>query len=120
MNEQKVKWTFEHANHLYYAAKEELCRPVEDVVNHMVCKNSLTAIRQYLAGFAMKHGIEVQPDLPIEDLYEACKLIDNRFQDLKLNAFFNIIEDEYGWLDINRLNQFVERVEKTRKLVIPA
>lgn len=118
MYNQKIQSTFDYAEELYQAAQEEFSRPEEDVVSYRVCKNALGAIHQYLTGFALKNGIEVQAGTPLAALYDTCRIIDNRFYDLQLHALFNIIEEEYAWFDSKMTKVFIACAERTKNLAV--
>lgn len=82
------------ANKLFKAAKEklseaneELFRPKEDVVSYLVCKNSQYAIENYLRGYLYDNGIDSSKFKTIEDLYQQCKLINKKFENVDLSDF---------------------------------
>ncbi len=52
--EEKVRELFDSAVQKLKDANDELCRPEEDVVAFMVCKNSQMAINNFLKGYLLK------------------------------------------------------------------
>jgi HEPN domain-containing protein len=68
-------------------ANEELFRPTEDVVSYLVCKNSQSAIENYLSGYLYSNGVDAKKFNTIESLYQQCKLINNKFEKVDLSDF---------------------------------
>jgi HEPN domain-containing protein len=68
-------------------ANEELFRPKEDVVSYLVCKNSQSAIENYLSGYLYSNGVDAKKFNTIESLYQQCKLINNKFEKVDLSDF---------------------------------
>lgn len=78
---------FNEAVKKLHEANEELCRPEEDVVSYLVCKNSQVAIENFLKGYLLSKGIDPQDYKNINNLYEQCVAINPRFGDLDLAGF---------------------------------
>ena len=85
--EQKVQKLFDIAHQKLRDANDELCRPEEDVVAFMVCKNSQIAINNYLKGYLLRNGIETSEDVTIDHLSEKCKEINTNFEKIDLAGF---------------------------------
>lgn len=68
-------------------ANDELCRPEEDVVSFLVCKNSQRAIENFLKGYLFDKGVDTQGYENINSLYEQCIAINPKFKDLDLSSF---------------------------------
>ena len=68
-------------------ANDELCRPEEDVIAPVVCKNSQEAISNYLKGFLIMKGITPPENATIDRLYEKCRSIDSHFEKVNLSGF---------------------------------
>ncbi|MDE3742965.1 HEPN domain-containing protein [Maribacter polysaccharolyticus] len=85
--EDTSKKLYEEAVQKLKEANFELCRPEEDVVAQLVCSNAQSAISNFLKGFLIENGIEIQKEESISDLYEQCKVIDERFSEVQLSGF---------------------------------
>ena len=68
-------------------ANHELYRPEEDVVSFSVCKNAQFAIDNYLRGYLLKNNIDASSYKTINELYEQCKKINNKFERINLSTF---------------------------------
>ncbi len=78
---------YEEAVQKLKEANDELCRPEEDVVSQLVCRNSHEAIENYLKGFLLQNGIDVVSGESIDGLYEKCKKINPLFEEVHLSGF---------------------------------
>ncbi|MFD2516891.1 HEPN domain-containing protein [Salinimicrobium flavum] len=85
--ENKAIGLFDEAVRKLQDANTELCRPEEDVVSFLVCKNSQYAIENFLKGFLLSKGIDPQEYDNINDLYEQCVAINPKFKQLDLSGF---------------------------------
>lgn len=85
--EEKARELFDVAVQKLKDANEELCRPEEDVVAFMVCKNSQIAINNFLKGYLLQNGIEASSDEKIDELYAKCKSINENFGKINLEGF---------------------------------
>lgn len=74
-------------------ANDELFRPKEDVVSFLVCKNAQHAIENYLRGYLYKHDVDASVYITIDNLYQQCKKINRRFNDIDLTDFNCKIHD---------------------------
>ena len=68
-------------------ANEELCRPEEDMVSFVVCKNAQYAIENYLRGFLIEKGVDAGNYSTIDDLYTECLKINTKFNNIDLADF---------------------------------
>lgn len=85
--ESKAPGLFDEALKKLQEANEELCRPEEDVVSYLVCKNSQYAIESFLRGYLLRNNIEPAGDENINTLYERCVNINERFKEIDLEDF---------------------------------
>ncbi len=83
----KAKEYFATALEKLNEAKEELFRPEEDMVTYMVCKNSQYAIENYLKGYLLKNGVDVEDCDSIDSLYNQCLIINKNFEKVDLSDF---------------------------------
>lgn len=84
---RKANKLFKVAMEKLNVANEELFRPKEDVVSYLVCKNSQFAIENYLRGYLYTNGVDAKKFDTIESLYQQCKLINNKFENVDLSDF---------------------------------
>lgn len=84
--DRKAKDHFEKANKQLQKANEELFKPKEDIVSFLVCKNSLSAIENYLKGYLSKRGFETKGEGSIDLLLERCRLLDKKFHRIDLGV----------------------------------
>jgi HEPN domain-containing protein len=84
---KKASKLFKVAAEKLNEANEELFRPKEDVVSYLVCKNSQYAIENYLRGYLYKEGVDASEYNTIESLYQQCKLINKKFENVDLSDF---------------------------------
>jgi HEPN domain-containing protein len=78
---------FDEAVEKLHEANEELFRPEEDVVSYAVCKNAQFAIENYLKGFLLNNDKDPSNYKTIESLYEQCKSINKKFEEIDLSNF---------------------------------
>lgn len=83
----KAPGFFDEAVKKLQEASEELCRPEEDVVSYMVCKNSQFAIDKYFRGFLLQNGIEPAEGDSINSLYRKCLNLEKKFKEIDLDDF---------------------------------
>jgi HEPN domain-containing protein len=102
------------ADILLEKAKEELCRPDEDVVKYMVCKHAYKAIEKYMAGFLVKNGVRIHNSTSISDLLNQCRTIDSGFEKLNLNPLTRAGDPEDLWMNMRTANEFIHLAEQTR------
>jgi HEPN domain-containing protein len=68
-------------------AKEELFRPEEDMVSYLVCKNSQVAIENYLKGYLLKNGVDIDDCKTIDSLFKQCVAVNSNFEKIDLSEF---------------------------------
>lgn len=78
---------FDEAIQKLREANDELCRPAEDVVRSMVCRNSHDAIERYLKGFLVLNSFNPNNEESIDGLYQQCKRINTNFEEIHLSGF---------------------------------
>ncbi|MCA6074039.1 hypothetical protein [Fulvivirga sedimenti] len=117
MYDQMIQTTLESADELYYAAKEELCRPEEDVVPYMVCNNAYKSVGKYLTGYLLKKGIEIHSSMSPDVLLNLCRDVDSRFNDLHLSPLMHTDNPEDVWVNMDTVRKFIDLATQTRMLV---
>ena len=85
--ESKAPGLFDEAVKKLQEANEELCRPEEDVVSYLVCKNSQYAIESFLRGYLFKNQIEAAGDENINTLFKRCVALNEKFGEIDLHDF---------------------------------
>ena len=83
----KAPALFDEAVKKLQEANEELCRPEEDVVSYLVCKNSQYAIESFLRGFLLRNNVEPAGDESINTLYKRCVALNDKFKEVDLQDF---------------------------------
>jgi HEPN domain-containing protein len=73
------------ATHDLHEAVQELNKPEEDVVSYAICKFSQSAINNYLRGFLLEKGITTGESETLEELYQKCLSLDEKFKHLDLH-----------------------------------
>lgn len=68
-------------------ANEELCRPEEDIVPHVVCKYSQSAIDNFLKGFLTLNGIDASSCDTTDSLFEQCTAVNRKIQSVTVKNF---------------------------------
>jgi len=117
MIDQKVKTTMSQADELFNAAKEELCRPEEDVVPYLVCRNAYKSVDKYLTGYLMMNGLEIHNSIPLDRLLSMCTDVNNKFADLDLDPMLHTDETEDIWVSMDTVRKFIDLATQTRNLV---
>ena len=119
MNDQKIETMFEQANRLINSAQEELCRPEEDVVPYLVCRNAFLSVNKYLIGYLLMHEIDHNATMSLEILLEQCRAIDPKFNNLNLDSLYNANIHEYDdvWMDMNTVGEFIDLAKQTKNMV---
>jgi HEPN domain-containing protein len=85
--ESKAPGLFNEAVKKLQEANEELCRPEEDVVSYLVCKNSQFAIVSFLKGYLLRKNIEPVGEENINALYKRCVEVNEKFGEIDLHDF---------------------------------
>lgn len=105
------------ADVLLTTAKEELCRPDEDVVHYMVCKHAYKATEKYMAGFLVKNGVRIHNSTSINDLLGQCRSIDPGFKKLNLDPLTRAGDPQDLWMNKHTANEFILLAEQTKSHV---
>lgn len=84
---EKARLLFHEASNKLRVASEELCRPEEDMVSYVVCKNAQHAIENYLKGFLYQNGVDASHYVTIDSLYAQCLKVNNHFENYDLSDF---------------------------------
>ncbi len=117
MYDQKIQHTLDSADVHFNAAKEELCRPEEDVVPYMVCNNAYKAVGKYLTGFLLKNGIEIHNSMSLDVLLNLCRDVDPKFKDLHLSPLMHTAHPEDVWVNMHTVRKFIDLATQTRLMV---
>lgn len=107
----------EEANQLLNIAREEMDRSEEDVVTHLVCKNSRLSMVKYMEAFLLEKGVKVRWPVTPAKLLEQCRALDGRFNDLDLTAVacrFDSEDDDYC-LELDMAGHCFELAEQARR-----
>lgn len=107
----------EEADEMLHTAKEELCRPEEDVVHYMVCKHAYKAITKYMAGYLISQGQAVSHSSSISDLLDKCRNINPTFKNLNLNPLLRQGNPEDLWINTNTAKEFIALATQTRNMI---
>jgi HEPN domain-containing protein len=114
--DHKTKFTLEKAEERLSQAKEELCKPQEDVVSYSVCQNAFYAIKNYLGSFLNENKVGFEESESVEELLKKCRSLDKRFNELHLAPLYHPTETEHIWMNIDTANDYVEMAERTRQM----
>ena len=115
--EQPIKLTLDKAEELLSRAKEELCKPEEDVVRYSVCQSAYYAIVNYLGSILIDNNVEFQESSKVADLLNTCRQIDDKFNNLHLAPLYEPTQSEDVWMNLDTANDFIAMAESTRKMV---
>ena len=92
---EKATKLFQEALEKLDQANTEICRPEEDIVSYLVCKNAQFAIENYLKGYLFKHGVDASNYNTIDVLFDQCKLINKKFDTINLSSI-NCKSEEFS------------------------
>ena len=92
---EKAHKLFKDAYEKLDQANTEISRPEEDIVSYLVCKNAQVAIENYLKGFLFQNGVDASNYSSIDALFEQCRLINNKFEKVKLSTI-NCKSEEFS------------------------
>lgn len=118
MNPTKYQSAYAEADEMLEMAKEELCRPAEDVVHYNVCKHAYKAIEKYMVGYLLSHDKEIHQNSHIKDLLNQCKMVDNKFNDLNYDPVISAEDPEKLMMNLHTAQTFLNLAEKTRLAVL--
>ena len=83
MNANPPDHLYQMAGNLLMTAEHEQERADEDVVTHLVCSHSRQSIIYFLTGYLHNKNIPVDQPTTIASLWQQCKTIDARFEELR-------------------------------------
>lgn len=83
--ESKAPGLFDEAVKKLQEANQELCRPEEDVVPYLVCKNSQYAIESFLKGYLLRNNVEPMGGENMNTLYKMCVELNEKFKEIDLD-----------------------------------
>lgn len=107
----------ELAEKYFYRAKNELCKPQEDVVPYSVCQSANHAVIDYLSSFLIEKDVEPPENAGMEELLKNCREIDDRFNSLHLAPLYHAVDTEDVWMNLDTANDFMAIAESTRQMV---
>lgn len=117
MDTQQIKSKFEYADQCLEAAKNELNRPAEDVVPFMVCRSARHSISNYLMGYLLTNGIELDEEVPVETILEKCRALNSAFNDFDLSAINFASDDEYS-ADFGKMEKCIVLATYAKQLAV--
>lgn len=112
-----VKSKIDEAEERYYRAKEELCKPEEDVVPYGVCQNAYYSVVNYLSGVLINNGHKLPDSLSIELLLEGCRQLNPKYHDLHLAPMYHPQSSEDVWMNLDTAKDYMEMATKTRQMI---
>ncbi len=116
--DHQVKVKFDEAEGLLEKAKEELCKPEEDVVPYVICKSAYLSVMDYLSSFLLYHESKLPQEPTMEELLKNCRDMDGRFKDLHLSPLYNPTQTEHAWMNMDAAKDFLDMAERTREIVM--
>jgi HEPN domain-containing protein len=117
MNSSKFHSTLSEADEMLDMAKEELCRPEEDVVHYNVCKHAYKAIEKYMTGYLIQHGVHIHHSNHINELLAQCQKVDKKFIDINFDQVISAEDPEKLMMNLHTAQTFIQLAEKTRDFV---
>ena len=120
MSSEHVKELYTEANELMHVVGEEMNRPEEDAIAHLVCHNSRLSINKYLSGFLMQRGITPVTPVTLASLLEQCQGIDERFKNLDFSGIhcqFDANPDEHYCLEMDKVGGCYQVARQVRGLI---
>lgn len=112
-----VKSKIDEAEDHYYRAKEELCKPEEDVVPYGVCQNAYYAVVNYLSGVLLNNDRKLPEPMSISDLLETCRQLNPKYNDLHLSPMYHPKASEDVWMNIETAMDYMEMAKNTRQMI---
>lgn len=114
---QEVRTKIDEAEDLFQKAKEELCKPEEDVVPYAICQNAYNSVASYLSGVLINHNIPLPDPISIDALIKSCRSLDPKYNDLHLSPMYHPKEIEDVWMNLDTAKDFLSMAENTRQMV---
>ncbi|MFT7030950.1 MAG: hypothetical protein ACJA2C_002351 [Marinoscillum sp.] len=112
-----VKTQIDIAEKLYHQAKEELCKPEEDVVPYSVCQSAYNAVVSYLSGVLINHNIPISEPIKVEELINSCRALNPKYNNLQLSPMYHPKATEDVWMNMNTALGYMAMAEKTRQMI---
>jgi len=84
--DSKAQEHFSEGKRKLQEANRELYKPMEDVVSFVVCRNTLSAIENYLKGYLELRGFETKSGESIEELMERCRSLNKKFREINIET----------------------------------
>jgi HEPN domain-containing protein len=84
--EDRSRAFYNEAQNKLEIAKEELFKPVEDMVSYSICKNSQFAIENFLKGYLSDKNIALDTNETIGSLLKKCIAVDKDFEKVEMSA----------------------------------
>jgi spore coat polysaccharide biosynthesis protein SpsF (cytidylyltransferase family) len=119
MKDPIVQNLVDEANQLLDMAKEEMDRSEEDVVTHLVCKNSRLSMVKYMEAYLLEKGVKVRWPITPDKLLQQCRTLDERFNELDLSAVacrFDSEDDDYC-LELDMAGHCYDLAEQAKSLI---
>ncbi len=120
MLSQKIQTTIEKADQYLEAAENEMFKAAEDVVPHMACSSARQSILNYLNGFLLTKGMEIDTPISLEDLINKCSDIDPKFDQLNLNIIHcRSVDHDFNYCtDLKKIEDCIKVAALAKKLVV--
>jgi len=112
-----VKTKIDVAEDLLDRAREELCKPEEDVVPYSVCQSAYNSVVSYLSGVLINHTIEVPEPVKVEELLKRCRALNAKYKDLHLEPMYDPKKSEDVWMNLDTAKDYLKMAEKTRQMI---
>lgn len=112
-----VKSQIDEAERLFYQAKEELCKPEEDVVPYSVCQNAYKSVVSYLSSVLINHDIPIEEPIKVEKLLTNCRSLNPKYNNLHLSPMYHPFATEDIWMNLDMAKDYVAMAEKTRQMI---
>lgn len=111
---------FSQANEMLIIAEREKDRASEDVVTHLICKNSRHALSKFLAGFIIQRQIPLHYPSSLDNLLDQCKSLDARFENLDLTKMHCRFEkeDRNYCLEMEQVDACIKMAQQARDLIM--
>jgi hypothetical protein len=109
--------SYNKAEELFHAAKEEMMRPEEDLVPYSICENALHAITNYLKGYLHHHGVDFDEHVQLPELLSEAVKMKKDFEQIDRTFLKHPKQTEDIWMNIDLAKDFIAITEKTRSIV---
>ncbi|MEQ9403912.1 MAG: HEPN domain-containing protein [Cyclobacteriaceae bacterium] len=112
-----MKAKLDQAEEYFDKAKEELCKPEEDVVPYSICQSSYHAVVNYLSSFLIDNGATIPESENVESLLANCRELDQKFKKLHLVPMYNPTQSEDVWMNLDAAHDYLKMADNTRQMV---